>query len=144
MGYDRECREAIDSLAEDFCATESELYLRHWRILINAKKLAHYSTAPECEVIAARLRMIELHPDPDDEEQMAMYAELPDREDSPDNPEIGASGKTESPKAKSVAELLADDPQCSSLMRGLFTDLQDMANNDPELQARIARKRRQP
>lgn len=51
--------------------------------------------------------------------------------------------KAEEPKAKSVAELLADDPQCSALVRGLFTDLQDMANNDPELQARIARKRGQ-
>lgn len=78
MGYARECTEAFQSIAEDFGTDEPDPWYARWQVIIAAKKLAHYSTAPECEEIAARLRMIELHPDPDDEKQMAMYAELPD------------------------------------------------------------------
>lgn len=95
MGHDRECREAYESIAEDFGATESEPWYGYWRIMVEAKKLAHYSTAPECQAIADRLRAVKMHPDPEDEKQMAMYAELPAREDSPESPGIGASGKTE-------------------------------------------------
>ncbi len=56
-------------------------------------------------------------------------------------PEVSAWLKPDEPRGKSVAELMADDPQCSALMRGLFTNMQSIANNDSELQARIARKR---
>lgn len=77
MGHDRECRESLYDIAEDFGVKETEPYLIYWRIIVLAKTLAHYSTAPECEELAAKMRMIEIHPDPDDEAQMAISRSLP-------------------------------------------------------------------
>lgn len=77
MGHDLECREALADIVSDFGIQEDEPYLLHWRVIAAAKTLAHYSTAPECEELAARLRKVELNPDPENEEQVAIVKELP-------------------------------------------------------------------
>ena len=85
MGYDRECQESFIDLADDFGIENPgsiEAYVLYYRILVMAKTLAHYSTAPECAEIASKLRTRDVRGDTDDEGLMAIINTLPEEDAS--------------------------------------------------------------
>lgn len=72
MGYNGDCRDAFESIVSDFGADDEQPVLSYWKIMVAVKTLAHYSTAPECEELAEKLRKVVLNPDEDNPEQMAV------------------------------------------------------------------------